>query len=67
MAPKYTPITVILHFTGQKPKEEIQEIYSDFYIQNIRDRLVDSNLSDNERKMVIDRLIQHHSQPVEET
>lgn len=67
MAPKHTPFSIVLHFTGKRTKEETQEIITDFYINNIRERLIDSNLSDNERKMVIDLLIRHHSQPVEGT
>ena len=67
MAAKYAPFTITYSFTGKKTADEISKAYQDFYLQTIKQGLNDSNLSDTEKKTVINRLLSHHSQSNQET
>ena len=67
MAAKFAPFTITVTYTGKKDVNEISKIYHDFYLQTIVQGLSDSNLSDVEKKTVIDRLLRHHSQSNRET
>lgn len=62
MAQRYAPFTIKFSYTGKKTKGEIRDIYHEFYVRAISQNLNDSNLSDIEKKEMIDRLIIHHSQ-----
>ena len=67
MAAKFKPFTITITYSGKKTIDEISKAYHDFYFKNIEQRLIDSNLSDLEKKAAIDRLICYHSQSNLET
>lgn len=67
MAPKSAPFTITLSYTGKKPDDDIKMIFTNFYVAAVKDSLTDSNISDVEKKAIIDRLIHHHSQSDQET
>jgi hypothetical protein len=62
MAQRYAPFKITYTFTGKKTSSEISNIYHDFYLRAISQNLNDSNISDIEKKEIVDRLINHHSQ-----
>jgi hypothetical protein len=64
MAHKYAPFTITVTYTGKKSKELIHEAYHDFYIQVVKQKLTDSNISDIKKKEIIDRLIDYHSKNI---
>jgi hypothetical protein len=62
MAQRYAPFTITYTFTGKKSNDEIRDIYHEFYVRAISQNLNSSNLSDIEKKEIIDRLINYHLQ-----
>lgn len=67
MAPRYTPYTITYTFVEKKTTSEISSAYQEFYENTIEKSLIDSNLSDIQKKKLIDRLIEYHSQSGPET
>lgn len=46
MAPKSTPFKVVIHFAGKKSESDIQNLYTDFYIDAVKNSLMNGNLSE---------------------
>ena len=67
MAPRYAPFEIVITYSGVESTKEVNQIYSDFYIDHVKSNLIDSNLSDVDKKEVITRLIHYHSQSDRET
>lgn len=61
MAPKSAPFKVVVHYSGTKNPDIIKKHYLDFYIEQVRKQLTDSNLCDQDKKAVIDRLMTIHA------
>lgn len=59
MAPKSAPFKVVIHFTGKKSNSDIRNLYTDFYINMVKNTLINSNLSEKSKKDVMDRLLAH--------
>ena len=62
MARKSVPFEVHVHYTGKKTRSEIQEIYADFYINQVKNRLENSGLSGDQKRAILERLIDYHEQ-----
>lgn len=62
MARKNVPFKVYVHYTGKKTKAEIQEIYADFYVSQVKKRLENSGLSGDQQRAILDRLIAYYEQ-----
>ena len=62
MATRYAPFNIIVTYVGAKSDKELQKTYSEFYIDQVKAKLIDSNMSDSQKKEVIVRLADYHSQ-----
>ena len=57
MARQATPFVVKIHFIGEKSNEEIDNIFADFYIGQVKKVLDNHNLDGEKQLRVIDRLL----------
>ena len=57
MARQGTPFVVKIHFIGEKSNEEIDNIFADFYIGQVKKVLDNHNLDGEKKLRVIDRLL----------
>lgn len=57
MARQGTPFVVKIHFIGEKSNEEIDNIFADFYIGQVKKVLDNHNLDGEKQLRVIDRLL----------
>lgn len=60
MAPKSTPFKVVVHFVGQKSQSEMQKLYTDFYIEAVKNTLTNSNLTEESKQDVMNRLLSYY-------
>ncbi len=60
--PKHTPFSIKVHYVGEKSNDQLQELYADFYINQVKNQLIQSNLTQADKKKVIARLISQFSQ-----
>lgn len=67
MAPKSAPFKVVIHFSGKKSPAEIQNLYADFYINAVKNTLTNSNLTEDGKRDVVDRLLTHFGKTTQET
>ena len=62
MARKSVPFKVYIHYTGKKTTAEIQEIYADFHVSQVKKRLENSGLSGDQKRAILEHLIAYHEQ-----
>ena len=67
MARKSIPFEVVIHYTGKKSKQEMQELYANFYIKRVKDTLDQSGLDEKNRRAILDKLIAYYDQKILET
>lgn len=61
MARKSVPFEVVVHYTGKKSNAEIQTLYADFYVNAVKNTLANSNLPEDAKKEIVERLCAHFS------
>lgn len=67
MAPKSAPFKIVIHYTGTKSAAEVQSLYADFYIDQVKNTILSANLDGEGSKAVIDRLLDHYAKNTPET
>lgn len=61
MGRKFTPFQIVVHYTGKKSQMEIQNYLDEFYIQQIKEHLVNSTLQTDQKEALLDRLAYDHA------
>lgn len=61
MAPKSAPFEVVVHYTGKKSNAEIRVLYADFYVNAVKNTLTNSNLPEDAKEEIVERLCAHFS------